>query len=166
MQEARTAVNRVIEFFLTLADLTVRNLDRWLKTETSAVASVQKTIGFVRNYSWWLRTNQHVGASAPDPFVAKEIVLSKKLKEKEEYKPFEMFELMEIKQAVRSMGDERLLRYIEIAQWTGMRLAEIAQLSDKSIATVDGVQCIRVKDEGKLKLTCHPLEETEARRET
>ena len=116
MQEARTAVNRVIEFFPTLADLTVRNLDRWLKTETRAVASVQKTIGFVRNYSWWLRTNQHVGASAPDPCVAKEIMLSKKLKEKEEYQPFEMLELMEIKQAARDMGDERLMRYIEIAQ--------------------------------------------------
>ena len=151
IQEARTAVNRVIEYFPTLDDLTIRNRDRWLKTETRAVASVQKTIGFVRNYYWWLRTNQHVGASAPDPFVAKEILLSKKLKEKEEYKPFEMFELAEIKQAVRDTGDERLLMFIEIAQWTGMRLAEIAQLSGKSIVTVDGVECIRVKDDAKTK---------------
>ena len=149
MQEARTAVNRVIEFFPTLADLTVRNLDRWLKTETRAVSSVQKSIGFVRNYYNWLKANQHVGASEVNPFVAKEIILSQKLKEKENYLPFEMFELMEIKQTVRSMVDERLLRYIEIAQWTGMRLAEIAQLSDKSIATVDGVHCIRVKDDAK-----------------
>ena len=151
IQEARTAVNRVIEYFPTLADLTIRNRDKWLKTETRAVASVQKTIGFVRNYYNWLKANQHVGASEVNPFVAKEIILNKKLKEKENYLPFEMFELMEIKQAVRSMGDERLLRYIEIAQWTGMRLAEIAQLSGKSIVTVDGVECIRVKDDAKSK---------------
>ena len=151
VQEARTAVNRVIEYFPTLADLTVRNRDRWLKTETRAVSSVQKSIGFVRNYYYWLKANQHVGASEVNPFVAKEIILNKKLKEKENYLPFEMFELMEIKQAVRSMGDERLLRYIEIAQWTGMRLAEIAQLSGKSIVTVDGVECIRVKDDAKSK---------------
>ena len=151
VQEARTAVNRVIEYFPTLAELTVRNRDRWLKTETRAVSSVQKSIGFVRNYYNWLKANQHVGASEVNPFVAKEIILNKKLKEKENYLPFEMFELMEIKQAVRSMGDERLLRYIEIAQWTGMRLAEIAQLSGKSIVTVDGVECIRVKDDAKSK---------------
>jgi integrase len=151
VQEARTAVNRVIEYFPTLAELTVRSRDRWLKTETRAVSSVQKSIGFVRNYYNWLKANQHVGASEVNPFVAKEIILNKKLKEKENYLPFEMFELMEIKQAVRSMGDERLLRYIEIAQWTGMRLAEIAQLSGKSIVTVDGVKCIRVKDDAKSK---------------
>lgn len=151
IQEARTAVNRVIEYFPTLADLTIRNRDKWLKTETRAVASVQKTIGFVRNYYKWLKLNQHVGASEANPFVADEIMLSQKLKEKEEYKPFEMFELAEIKQAVRDMGDERLLRYIEIAQWTGMRLAEIAQLSGKSIITRDGVECIRVKDDAKTK---------------
>ena len=107
IQEARTAVNRVIEYFPTLADLTIRNRDKWLKTETRAVASVQKTIGFVRNYYKWLKLNQHVGASEANPFVADEIVLSQKLKEKEEYKPFEMLELMEIKQAVRDMGDEK-----------------------------------------------------------
>ena len=129
----------------------MRNRDRWLKTETRAVSSVQKSIGFVRNYYNWLKANQHVGASEVNPFVAKEIILNKKLKEKENYLPFEMFELMEIKQAVRSMGDERLLRYIEIAQWTGMRLAEIAELSGKSIVTVDGVECIRVKDDAKSK---------------
>jgi integrase len=145
-QEARTAVNRVIEYFPTLDDLTIRNRDKWLKTETRAVASVQKTIGFVRNYYKWLKLNQHVGASEANPFVADEIMLSQKLKEKEEYKPFEIDELMEIKQAVRGMGDERLLRYIEIAQWTGMRLAEIAQLSGKSIVTRDGIECIRVGD--------------------
>ena len=144
-------MNRVIEYFPTLADLTIRNRDKWLKTETRAVASVQKTIGFVRNYYKWLKLNQHVGASEANPFVADEIMLSQKLKEKEEYKPFEMLELMEIKQAVRDMGDEKLLRYIEIAQWTGMRLAEIAQLSGKSIITRDGVECIRVKDDAKTK---------------
>ena len=83
VQEARTAVNRVIEYFPTLADLTVRNRDRWLKTETRAVSSVQKSIGFVRNYYYWLKANQHVGASEVNPFVAKEIILNKKLKEKE-----------------------------------------------------------------------------------
>ena len=33
-------MNRVIEDFPTLDDLTIRNRDRWLKTETRAVASV------------------------------------------------------------------------------------------------------------------------------
>ena len=151
IQEARTAVNRVIEYFPTLADLTVRNRDRWLKTETRAVSSVQKSIGFVRNYYNWLKANQHVGASEINPFEAKEIILNQKLKTKENYLPFEMSELLEIKQAVRDTGDERLLMVVEIAQWTGMRLAEIAQLSSKSIITRDGVECIQVKDDAKTK---------------
>mgnify|MGYP001594893759 CR=1 FL=1 len=151
VQEARTAVNRVIEHFPTLTDLTVRNRDLWLRTETRSVSSVQKSIGFVRNYYNWLKANQHIGASEVNPFVASEITLNQKLKTKENYLPFEMFELAEIKQAVRDTGDERLLRTVEIAQWTGMRLAEIAQLSSKSIVMVDGVECIRVMDDAKTK---------------
>lgn len=151
VQEARTAVNRVIEYFPTLTDLTVRNRDRWLRTETRSVSSVQKSIGFVRNYYNWLKANQHIGASEVNPFVAKEIILNQKLKTKENYLPFEVSELLEIKQAIRDTGDERLLRTVEIAQWTGMRLAEIAQLSSKSIIIRDGVECIRVKDDAKTK---------------
>lgn len=151
VQEARTAVNRVIEYFPTLTDLTVRNRDLWLRNETRSVSSVQKSLGFVRNYYNWLKANQHIGASEVNPFVAKEIVLNQKLKTKENYLPFEMSELLEIKQAVRATGDERLLQTVEIAQWTGMRLAEIAQLSSRSIVTRDGVECIRVKDDAKTK---------------
>jgi site-specific recombinase XerD len=152
VQEARTAVNRVIEYFPTLTDLTVRNRDLWLRNETRSVSSVQKSLGFVRNYYNWLKANQHIGASEVNPFVAKEIVLNQKLKTKENYLPFEMSELLEIKQAVRATGDERLLQTVEIAQWTGMRLAEIAQLSaQESIVTVDGIECLKVKEDAKTK---------------
>ena len=49
-------------------------------------------------------------------------------------------------------GDTVLVQYINIAQWTGMRLAEIAQLSAlESIVTVDGIECLKVKENAKTK---------------
>ena len=152
LQEARSAIDKVIEYFPTLDDLTIRNRQRWIKAETRAKKTVQKHMGFVRSYYNWLKANQHVGASEVNPFHLDDIQWPKRLAEKQSYLPFSVSDVVRLRQAAQEIGDTVLERYIDIAQWTGMRLAEIAQLSaQESIVTVDGIECLKVKEDAKTK---------------
>jgi len=151
-KEARAAIDRVVEYFPTLDDLTIRNRQRWLKSETRAVKTVTKALSFVRSYYSWLRVNQHVGASEVNPFHTDDIQLPRKLAKKQSYLPFAVSDVVRLHQAAQGLGDSVLAHYISIAQWTGMRLAEIAQLSaQESIVTVDGIECFKVKEDAKTK---------------
>ena len=152
LQEARSAIDKVIEYFPTLHDLTIRNRQRWIKAETRAKKTVQKHMGFVRSYYNWLKANQHVGASEVNPFHLDDIQWPKRLAEKQSYLPFSVSDVVRLRQAAQEIGDTVLEQYIDIAQWTGMRLAEIAQLSaQESIVTVDGIECLKVKEDAKTK---------------
>ena len=152
LQEARSAIDKVIEYFPTLDDLTIRNRQRWIKAETRAKKTVQKHMGFVRSYYNWLKANQHVGASEVNPFHLDDIQWPKRLAEKQSYLPFAVSDVVRLHQAAQGLGDSVLAQYISIAQWTGMRLAEIAQLSaQESIVTVDGIECFKVKEDAKTK---------------
>ena len=152
LQEARSAIDKVIEYFPTLDDLTIRNRQRWIKAETRAKKTVQKHMGFVRSYYNWLKANQHVGASEVNPFHLDDIQWPKRLAEKQSYLPFSVSDVVRLRQAAQEIGDTVLEQYIDIAQWTGMRLAEIAQLSaQESIVTVDGIECLKVKEDAKTK---------------
>ena len=148
-QEARTTIAQVTEYFPTLGDLTVRNRQRWIKAETRAAKTVTKCLSFIRSYYDWLKSNQHVGESEVNPFHIDDIKLTKKMAVKQSYEPFEVLDVLKLKMAALEMGDHVLVRFIDIAQWTGMRLAEIAQISSESIVTVDGIECLKVKADAK-----------------
>lgn len=100
----------------------------WLKKtwETGAKKTVQKHMGFMRSYYNWLRANQHVGASEVNPFHLDDIQWPKRLAEKQSYQPFAVSDVVRLRQAAQEIGDTVLLQYIDLAQCTGMRLAEIA----------------------------------------
>ena len=149
-QEAKSAIGGVVEYFPTLADLTIRNRQRWIRSETRAKKTVQKQMGFVRSYYAWLRENQHVGASEVNPFHLDDIQWPKRLTEKQSYLPFAVSDVVKLRQAAQEAGDTVLMRFIDIAQFTGMRLSEVAQIgAEGSIVTVDGVQCLKVRDDAK-----------------
>ena len=55
--------------------------------------------------------------------------------------------MSKLRQAAQEAGDNVLVRFIDIAQFTGMRLSEVAQIgAEGSIATVDGAQCLKVRE--------------------
>lgn len=56
---------------------------------------------------------------------------------------------MRLRKAAVDLADDKLVTFIDIAQWTGMRLAEIAQISAESVVVVDGVECLKVKADAK-----------------
>ena len=86
-----------------------------------------------------------MGASEVNPLHTYDISLPRKLVKKQSYLPFAVFEVVKLRQAAQN-GDTVLAQYIDIAQWTGMRLAEKAQLSAReSIVTADDVECLKVK---------------------
>lgn len=147
--EARSSIDKVVQYFPTLADLTIRNRQRWLKAETRAKKTVQKHMGFVRSYYQWLKANQHVGASEVNPFHLDDIQWPKRLAEKQSYLPFSVADVVRLRQAASDNGDESLVMFIDIAQWTGMRLAEVAQISADSIVKIEGIRCLKVKEDAK-----------------
>lgn len=148
-KEASTAIAEVTQYFPTLTDFTIPNRKRWLRDENRAKKTVQKHLGYVRSYFQWLRENQHVGESAPNPFIKDDIVWPKRLAEKQSYVPFSVAEVVQLRQAALTKGDVVLVRFMDIAQYTGMRLAEVAQTSKASVIVQDGIQCLKVKDDAK-----------------
>jgi integrase len=156
-REASTSIKAVTQYFPTVNDFTVPNRQRWLKHETRARKTVQKEMGYVRSYFLWLRNNQHIGQSQANPFIKDDITWPKRLKEKQSYIPFEVSEVLQLRAAAMSKGDMTLVRFIDIAQYTGMRLAEIAQISQDSVVTKDNVMCLQVKEDAKTDASSNRL---------
>ena len=109
-------------------------------------------MGFMRSYYNLLKANQHVGVSEVNPFHLDDIQWPKRLAEKQSYLPFAVSDVVRLRQAAQEIGNSVLVQYIDKARWTGMRLAEIAQLSvQESVVTVDGIECLKVKEDAKTK---------------
>ena len=107
-------------------------------------------MGYVRSYYAWLKENQHVGASEVNPFHLDDIQWPKRLTEKQSYLPFAVSDVVKLRQAAKAIGDTVLVQFIDIAQFTGMRLSEVAQIGAVgSIVSVDGVQCLKVREDAK-----------------
>ena len=73
LEEARSAMNKVIQYLPILDDLTIRGRQRWKKAMTMARKTVQKHMGFMRSYHNWLKANQHVGDSEVNLFYLDDI---------------------------------------------------------------------------------------------
>jgi integrase len=148
-QEAHTAIKHAAKYFPTINDLTVSNRQKWLKEDSRAKSTVQKELGYVRSYWLWLRNNQHIGQSKRNPFLKDDIKWPKKLKEKQSWLPFDVPEVVALRSAAVDKGDVVLARFIDIALYTGMRLSEVAQVSRDSLEDINGIQCLRVRDDAK-----------------
>ena len=148
-QEARTALKTAARYFPTVQDFTVGNRQKWLRAETRAKKTVQKDMVYLRSYFLWLRNNQHIGQSKRNPFLKDDIKWPKKLKEKQSWLPFDVPEVVALRSAAVDKGDLVLARFIDIALYTGMRLSEVAQVSRDSLEDINGIQCLRVRDDAK-----------------
>ena len=148
-QEARTALKTATRYFPTVKDFTVRNRQSWLRAETRAKKTVQKDMVYLRSYFLWLRNNQHIGQSTRNPFIKEDITWPKKLREKQSWVPFDVPEVVALRSAAVDKGDLVLARFIDIALYTGMRLSEVAQVSRDSLEDINGIQCLRVRDDAK-----------------
>lgn len=148
-QEARTALKTAARYFPTVQDFTVGNRQKWLRAETRAKKTVQKDMVYLRSYFLWLRANQHIGQSKRNPFLKDDIKWPKKLKEKQSWLPFDVPEVVVLRSAAVDKGDLVLARFIDIALYTGMRLSEVAQVSRDSLEDINGIQCLRVRDDAK-----------------
>lgn len=148
-QEARTAIKHVAKWFPTIKDFTVHRRLTWLRQEKRSKKTVEKNVGYVRSYWRWLRDHQLVGQSEPNPFAHGDITFPKTLANRKQRQPFSLPELKCLERAIAEKGDDELMRYFLISAYTGMRLAEIAQLTKSSIERHDGIDCIRVKLDAK-----------------
>ena len=54
-----------------------------------------------------------------------------------------------LREAAVEAGDAELVAYMDVARLTGMRVAEVGALSHRSVETVDGLECFRVKLDAK-----------------
>ena len=148
-QEAKTAIRTAAQYFPTLQELTVTNRQKWLNNDNRAKSTVQKELGYVRNYFLWLKNKHHIGQSKRNPFIKDDIKWPKRLKEKQSWLPFEVAEVVELRSAAVAKKDLVLVRSIDIALYTGMRLSEVAQVSRDSLEDINGIKCLRVREDAK-----------------
>ena len=56
-----------------------------------------------------------------------------------------------------SKDDDLMVRYIDIARFTGMRLSEIGALTSESIEFIDAIACFRVRSDAKTAASANRL---------
>jgi integrase len=154
--EARRYIREASEFCPRLGDINLENARAWIRAEGSkpeeerrAVKTMHKATGFMSEYILWLQDQRLLVDSVGNPFRGLRFPTS--LKKKQSYLPLSLEEVLAVREAAISKGDEELVAFIDVGRFTGMRLAEIGALSADSIETVDGIQCLRVKLDAKTK---------------
>ena len=114
-------------------------------------------MGYVKSCFVWSRNNQHIGKYQVNPFIEDDITWPKQLKEKQSYVPFEVSEVVWLRAAAMSKGEITLVRFIDIAQYSGTRLAKIAQISQDSVVTKNNVMRLQVKEDAKTDASSNRL---------
>lgn len=154
--EARRYIREASEFCPRLGDINLENARAWIRAEGSkpererrAVKTMHKATGFMSEYVLWLQDQRLLVDSAGNPFRGLRFPTS--LKKKQSYLPLSLDEVLAVREAAVAKGDKELVAFIDVARFTGMRLAEIGALSADSIETIDGVECFRVKLDAKTK---------------
>jgi len=150
--EARKAMSEAVEYFPTLDDLLVPNVYLWWDSMASrelALKTAQKRSGFIGEYIKWLKQKSLIPHDKFNPFTHPDLKWPKKLKKKQSYIPLSNDEVVLLLETASAKNDQLLVMYIDIARYTGLRLAEIGSLSAKSVVTAHGIDCFRVKPEAK-----------------
>ena len=160
--EARRYVLEATIFMPTLESLTKLNAQRWLTEEECkepsarrALKTMQKATGYLAEYVAWLQYRNLVDQSIANPF--RGLHYPKTLMRPKKYEALTYGEICLLRAAAVSKGDDLMVRYIDIARFTGMRLSEIGALTSDSIEFVDGIACFRVRSDAKTAASANRL---------
>jgi len=152
--EARRYILELAMFTPTLDAITRLNAQRWLSHEENkgssarrALKTMQKAAGYLSEYFAWLQYKNLVNQTVANPF--RELHYPKTLPRSRQYEALSYPEICSIRTAAAGKGDELLVTYIDVARFTGLRLAEIGALTTESIELVNDVACFRVKSDAK-----------------
>ena len=136
-KDAKSAVNSGAKMFKYLDQVNADAVQAWVNADTRARETVVKNLAILSSYWKFLQGKQYV-RQGEAPFNG--ITMPKSLGKKQSYIPFEWDELM----AIRELCDDELKEVVDIARYTGMRIAEIC-LQDKTV-THQGVECFYVDE--------------------
>ena len=136
-KDAKSAVNGGAKVFKHLEQVNADTVQAWVNANTRARETVVKHLAILSSY-WKFLQGSHYVRQGDSPFNG--ITLPKSLRKKQSYIPFEWDELL----AVRELCDDELKDVVDIARYTGMRIAEIC-LQDKTVKH-QGVDCFYVDE--------------------
>lgn len=136
-KDAKSAVNGGAKVFKHLEQVNADTVQAWVNADTRARETVVKHLAILSSYWKFLQGSQYV-RQGDSPFNG--ITLPKSLRKKQSYIPFEWDELL----AVRELCDDELKDVVDIARYTGMRIAEIC-LQEKTVKH-QGVDCFHVDE--------------------
>ena len=136
-KDAKSAVTGAAKVFKYLEQVNADSVQAWVNTDTRARETVVKQLAILSSYWKFLQGQQYV-RQGDSPFNG--ITIPKSLRKKQSYVPFDWDELL----AIRELCDDELKDVVDIARYTGMRIAEIC-LQEKAIKK-DGVDCFYVDE--------------------
>ncbi len=136
-KDAKSALNGGAKIFATLDAVTPDSVQAWVSHETRARETVVKHLAILSSYWKFLQEKRYIKQGAI-PFQG--VSIPKTLAKKKGYGPFEWDELM----AIRALCDAELQDVVDIARYTGMRIAEIC-IQEKTLIH-QGVECFHVDE--------------------
>ncbi|MEE2893869.1 MAG: tyrosine-type recombinase/integrase [Pseudomonadota bacterium] len=160
--EARRYILEATLHIPTLEKLGREGAKAWIRAEAvkpaeerRAVATMQKATGYLSEYILWLQDQRLLSDAVENPF--RDLRYPKALRAKESYVPLSLDEILAIRAAAMDLGDTEVAAFIDIARYTGMRIAEVGALSSTSVELIDGIRCLRVKEDAKTKASAGRL---------
>ena len=152
--EAQRYVLEATIFMPTLESLTKLNAQRWLTEEEGkepsarrALKTMQKATGYLAEYFAWLQYRNLVDQSIANPF--RGLPCPKTLMRPKKYEALTYGDICLVRATAVSKGDDLMVRYIDIARFTGMRLSEIGALTSESFEFIDAIACFWVRSDAK-----------------
>ncbi len=116
---------------------------------------MQKATGYLSEYVSCLQYRNLVCQSFTNPF--RELHYPKTLNRPKKYSALTYGEICLLGTAAVRKGDDSMVRYIDIARFTGMRLSEIGALTSATIELVDGITCFRIRSDAKTAASANRL---------
>ena len=130
------------------------NAQRWLTEKGGkepsarrALQTMQKATGYLAEYFAWLQCRNLVDQSIANPF--RGLHYPKTLMRPRKYEALTYGDICLVRAAAVSKGDDLMVRYIDIARFTGMRLSEIGALTSESFEFIDAIACFWVRSDAK-----------------
>ncbi len=152
----RSEVLRFAVSFPLLSNITRREVQKWINDRVIAEKLTSKTIGrnlsFLRSYWKYLRSLELV-SSEDRPFFDLTIP---EVKKNGNWKPFVPAEVVKLAKAAEERGDQQLADLIQLAMWSGARIAELCALKVDAV-TADQFDVVDAKtDAGVREVPVHP----------
>lgn len=143
--QRKTSIKRLADRFPRWSDISLKQLNDWIKDHPRAKKTKQRELSDWRMYWAWLMREERV--TGPNPF-EHVLILGSSVRQStadQDREAFSEDEISNLLGCANANQDQTLHDLIILAVYTGCRIEELCSLRDSDIAEIDSILCVDIK---------------------